>query len=388
MPTEPPRGWHWARLGDLVARVTRKNGGGCTRVLTASGEHGLIDQQEYFNKSVAGRDLSKYFNLKQGEFAYNRSSMAGYPVGAIKRLDRYDEGVLSTLYICFALRENAPATSDFITHLFESGVLNDEIASITQVGARAHGLLNVKVTDFMEVSALLPPIPEQRKIAAILSSVDEAIQATQAVIEQTRRVKEGLLQDLLTRGVGHTRFKQTEIGEIPESWEVKKLGGVLTLQRGFDITQKEVREGPYPVVSSSGTSYYHAEYKVDPPGVVTGRKGKLGGVYFLEEPFWPHDTSLWVKDFKSNDPGFCRWLLDGLNLDQLDAATSVPTLNRNNAHKLKVGLPGKAEQAQIASKLFQIEGIQDGQVTSLRQHQQVKAGLLQDLLTGKVRVSA
>ncbi|HEX6782100.1 MAG TPA: restriction endonuclease subunit S [Solirubrobacterales bacterium] len=130
-------------------------------------------------------------------------------------------------------------------------------------------------------------------------------------------------------------------------WTDMTLGDVLTLQRGFDITRKELREGSVPVVSSSGIAYHHAEAKVSGPGVVVGRKGSLGKVYFLEGPFWPHDTTLWVKDFKGNDPYFCYLLLKTLRLEELDVGAANPTLNRNHAHQLRVKCPDLESQTRI-----------------------------------------
>ena len=134
-------------------------------------------------------------------------------------------------------------------------------------------------------------------------------------------------------------------------WRETTLGDVLTLQRGFDITKREQRPGPVPVVSSSGVSSYHEEPRVKAPGVVIGRKGSLGTVFFLEDPFWPHDTTLWVKDFRGNDPYFCYLLLRTLPLAELDAGSSNPTLNRNHAHTLRVWLPDVGVQRRIAAVL-------------------------------------
>lgn len=134
-------------------------------------------------------------------------------------------------------------------------------------------------------------------------------------------------------------------------WREATLGEVLTLQRGFDITKKEQRAGRVPVVSSSGIGSYHDEAKVDAPGVVIGRKGSLGTAFYLEEPFWPHDTTLWVKDFKGNDPYFCHLLLRGLPLAELDGGAANPTLNRNHAHTLKVRVPTPAVQRRIGAML-------------------------------------
>lgn len=133
-----------------------------------------------------------------------------------------------------------------------------------------------------------------------------------------------------------------------DEWRDVSLGDVLTLQRGFDITKKEQRRGFVPVVSSSGIGSFHDEAKVSEPGVVVGRKGSIGTVFFLDKPFWPHDTTLWVKDFKGNVPYFCFQLLKTLGLRELDVGSSNPTLNRNHVHQLTVKWPCLKTQRRIA----------------------------------------
>jgi type I restriction enzyme S subunit len=135
------------------------------------------------------------------------------------------------------------------------------------------------------------------------------------------------------------------------AWVERVLGDVITLQRGFDVTKKDQHPGPYPVISSSGPSSHHDEFKVSGPGVVIGRKGSLGGVYFADGPFWPHDTTLWVKDFKGSDPRFVFYLLQTLALEQFDVGASNPTLNRNHLHLLPVEVPEPNTQQRIAAVL-------------------------------------
>jgi type I restriction enzyme S subunit len=129
------------------------------------------------------------------------------------------------------------------------------------------------------------------------------------------------------------------------------LGDVITLQRGFDITKEQQVEGSVPIVSSSGIASFHNESKVRAPGVVIGRKGSLGTVHFLGEDFWPHDTTLWVKDFKGNDPRFIGYFLKTLRLEVFDTGSSNPTLNRNHVHKIKVQCPPPETQRKIAAIL-------------------------------------
>ncbi len=133
--------------------------------------------------------------------------------------------------------------------------------------------------------------------------------------------------------------------------EELRLDDLITLQRGFDITAKQQKEGSVPVISSGGVSSYHNKFKVKGPGVVIGRKGTLGKVYFTSEDYWPHDTSLWVKDFKGNDPKFIYYLLQVLHFEKFDAGAANPTLNRNHVHSLKIKIPKKEYRSKIAAIL-------------------------------------
>ena len=136
------------------------------------------------------------------------------------------------------------------------------------------------------------------------------------------------------------------------SFKETRIGDVLTLQRGFDITKAEQTDGEIPIVSSSGTSSYHNHWKVAGPGIVIGRKGTLGTTHFLASNFWPHDTTLWVKDFKGNDPKFLYYFLQTLHLENFDTGSSNPTLNRNHVHKITVRFPALLEtQQKIAAIL-------------------------------------
>lgn len=198
-----PKDWFTCRIEDVCKRVTRKNTTGETHVLTASGENGLVDQREYFNRAVAGESLENYYLLRKGEFAYNRSSMNGYPYGAIKRLDRYDAGILSTLYICFAVKRGE-ADSDFLQQYFDSPILNKELREITQIGARAHGLLNVSAREFMRLKICIPGLSEQQRIATCLGSAAREIICLRSSLATLKEQKKGLMQQLLT---GKVRVK-------------------------------------------------------------------------------------------------------------------------------------------------------------------------------------
>lgn len=189
--------WREKKLSDFARRVSRKNkDNGCNLPLTISAEYGLIDQSEFFNKTIASKDMSTYYLLRNGEFAYNKSTSKDYPVGAIKRLDRYKEGAVSPLYICFELYGD-DVLSDFAVQYFETDCWNQGVLDIAQEGARTHGLLNISVSGFFETTHLLPSsIEEQRLIADFLSDFDEAIAAAKRELELWRELKKGLLQQM------------------------------------------------------------------------------------------------------------------------------------------------------------------------------------------------
>lgn len=190
--------WRYVDLDTVFERVTRKNSTQNTNVLTISGEHGLISQRDYFNKSVASANLSGYTLMHRYNFAYNKSYSAGYPMGAIKPLLTYDAGVVSSLYLCFKLRDDVGADFDFFRHYFEAGLMNQEIEGIAQEGARNHGLLNVSVTDFFKLQLYIPTAPEQRRIAEVINIARAEEARLQAQVQALRQEKAALMSQLLT----------------------------------------------------------------------------------------------------------------------------------------------------------------------------------------------
>lgn len=148
-------------------------------------------------------------------------------------------------------------------------------------------------------------------------------------------------------------MKKKEVRQkaLPKEWREVKVIDFSPLQRGFDLPADEIKEGVYPVVYSNGIKNYHSEYKSKSPGVVTGRSGTIGEVTYVSEDYWPHNTSLWVTDFKGNYPKFVFYSLKHLRMDRFDAGSGVPTLNRNDVHKQSILVPPLPEQKAIASLL-------------------------------------
>lgn len=191
--------WEKKRLGDFTERVKRKNKYNLSKLpLTISAKYGLVDQITFFNKIVASTDMSNYYLLKKGEFAYNKSYSNDYPWGAIKRLDNYEQGVLSALYICFATQDNVE--SDFILQYFESPKWHKSVSEIAVEGARNHGLLNISVQDFFQTYHYVPKEKkEQTKIATLLHLIDERISTQNKIIEKLETLIKGLNDSLYTQ---------------------------------------------------------------------------------------------------------------------------------------------------------------------------------------------
>lgn len=199
--------WKEYKLSDLFDRVTRKNTDGNTTVVTISAQRGFVRQTDFFNKNIASEITDNYFLVKKGEFCYNKSYSNGYPWGATKRLNDFDKAVVTTLYICFGIKESAEADPEFFEHFFEANQLDKGLTKIAHEGGRAHGLLNVTPSDFFSLKVTVPSYIEQTAIAQVLQAADKEISLLKAKAEKLREQKKGLMQVLLT---GRVRLKIKE----------------------------------------------------------------------------------------------------------------------------------------------------------------------------------
>ena len=188
--------WEIVKLSSIVTRVTRKNSHlESTLPLTISAAEGLIEQTAFFNNVVASSNVSGYYLVKRGEFAYNKSYSNGYPFGAVKRLDKYDMGVLSTLYIVFSV--DKAVCSDYIVHFFDTSLWHQEVAKRAAEGARNHGLLNIGAEDFLDIDIVLPKSKEeQQKIASYFTSLDKQISLQEARLEKLKQIKSACLDKM------------------------------------------------------------------------------------------------------------------------------------------------------------------------------------------------
>ena len=231
--------WKAEKLSDFADRVTRKNTNNETSLpLTISSKDGLVDQISYFNKTVASKDMSGYYLLKNGEYAYNKSYSVGYDFGSVKRLDRYDMGALSTLYICFALKKH---DTDFIKAYFDSLKWYREIYMISAEGARNHGLLNVPTDEFFDAKHYIPQdLAEQRKIANFMNALERRIEAQQSLVDNLKKYKRGVFEAVFSQKL---RLVPTE---LQKPWKQYKLSDFATR-----VTRKNGNQTDIPLTISA-----------------------------------------------------------------------------------------------------------------------------------------
>ena len=188
--------WKKVKLSSFAKRVTRKNSHlESTLALTIASAHGLVSQIDYFNNLVVGSNIRNYYLLKKGEFAYNKSYSNGYPFGSVKRLDRYEQGILSTLYITFSIDNSI--SSDYLTHFFDTNLWHKEVAERAAEGARNHGLLNIGANDFLDINIWKPEsIAEQQAIASYFTSLDHQITLQTQRLEKLKQMKAACLDKM------------------------------------------------------------------------------------------------------------------------------------------------------------------------------------------------
>lgn len=226
------------------------------------------------------------------------------------------------------------ADARYIKYLFDA-ILKKRYQGFTQGAAQD----NLSQSKLLSIDFPVPDITAQKRIADILSAYDELAKNNRRRIQLLEESARLLYREWFVhlRFPGHEHVKVVD--GVPEGWERVNLGDALTLQRGFDLPVAERRDGDVPVYASTGVVGYHNESKVDGPGVVTGRSGSLGMVEYIRGKYWPLNTTLWVKDFIRVTPEFAYYVLSGLSLERYNGGAAVPTLNRNNVHRIPVLLP-------------------------------------------------
>ena len=352
--------WKAEKLSDFAERVTRKNTNNETSLpLTISSKDGLVDQISYFNKTVASKDMSGYYLLKNGEYAYNKSYSVGYDFGSVKRLDRYDMGALSTLYICFALKKH---DSDFIKAYFDSLKWYREIYMISAEGARNHGLLNVPTDEFFGTKHYIPQdLAEQRKIADFMIALEHRIEAQQSLVDNLKKYKRGVVKAIMTKQI---RFVDKNGKPYPE-WSACTLQDAVDFLDGqrkpLESADRAKRQGKYPYYGASGIIDSIDDYIFDEPLILLGEDGaniinRSSPLCFIATgKYWVNNHAHVMRPHKGQNIRFLRELLESLDYTRYNTGTAQPKLNQEKCRTIPLSLPIYEEQCHIADFLAALE---------------------------------
>ena len=374
--------WEERKLSSISERVTRKNKNNeSTLPLTISAQDGLIDQNDFFNKQVASRDVTGYFLVKNGEFAYNKSYSNGYPWGAIKRLDKYDMGVLSKLYIVFRPTE---INSQFLVSYYDTTRWYREVSKNAAEGARNHGLLNIAPTDFFNTLLVVPKIvDEQEKIGSFFKQMDNTIALHQRKLDLLKEQKKGYLQKMFPKN--GEKVPELRFAGFADDWEERKLGDEVNINgrigfRGYtqaDIVTKEtgvLAYSPTNIVNNrlyrkrSDTYITKQKYRESPEIMVKNsdilfvKTGSTLGKSALVQSINYHATvNPQIVIIRSNelDEYFLSVILTSYNIlkriNTIKIGGAIPTMTETELKKFPIQVPKSTEQKKIGSFFKQLD---------------------------------
>ena len=397
---KPPIGWEFVQFGEIL-RVEERPAKLIDEVeyqlVTAKRNRGgIIHRENLIGKKILTKN--QYY-LRSGDFLISRRQIVHGACGIVP--EWLDGAIASNEYA--TLLPNNDILLEYLSY-YSHTTHFQQTCFHSSIGVDVEKMV-FKINDWLKRKMLLPPISEQQKICDILRSVDDAIHATLDVIDQIQKVKLGLMQQLLTRGIGHTRFKQTDIGEIPEDWDVvpiSNIGEVVTGSTpstkipeywGGDIpfvTPSDISDAPYvTTVQRTVTSLGASEGRIIPSGsVLITCIASIGKNALVNRDCL---TNQQINSIVCNDlcdPTFIYNSMEMMSnkLSQIAGITAVPIVNKSLFSKMQLALPPLKEQQNIASILSSHDEVIQVAKHSLNEIRLIKKGLIQDLLTGRVRV--
>ena len=350
--------------------------------LTISAQEGLIDQNEFFNKTVASRDVSGYYLVRNGEFAYNKSYSKGYPWGAVKRLNRYNMGVLSTLYIVF---KPTNIDSDFLEKYYDTTYWHKEVSKHAAEGARNHGLLNIAATDFFKTELVIPKrLEEQKRIASFFKHLDDTIALHQRKLDKLKQLKQGYLQQLFPengKNAPRIRFTNFE-GE----WKEHKLGEVANR---FDnlripITASDRISGDTPYYGANGIQDYVKGFTHDGEFILVAEDGandlKNYPVQYVSGRVWVNNHAHVLQGKKSiADNKFLMNAIKNFNIEPFLVGGGRAKLNADVMMKIVIKSPTHIEQQKIGTFFKQLDNIITLHQSKIDKLKSIKQSLLQKM---------
>ena len=355
--------WEKYELSHFVTRITRRNKNNESSLpLTISAQYGLVDQISFFNKTVASVDLSGYYLLYNGDFAYNKSYSNEYAWGAVKRLDKYEKGCLSSLY--FVFRPNDNVDSDYLTHYFESSKWHKGISNIAGEGARNHGLLNMAVDDYFATKHYLPSLPEQKKIARIFNAITKRIEIQNKIISK---------YETLIKGLCDMIFRHDKSASLSDLVKCK----TSALQENMVST---CRRGEYKVLGASGAIAVIDTYQFDESGILVLKDGsKAGKIQFAQGKYSVIGTSVVLIPNEACDARYLYFAMSSIDFEKYKVGSGIPHIYFKDYSNERIYYPDKALRKKITKTLDFYETMVEIERKMLSAMQKQKAFLLQSM---------
>ena len=374
--------WKAEKLLDFTSRIMRKNSNKETELpLTISSKDGLVDQVTFFNKKISSKDMSGYYLLKKGEFAYNKSYSNGYDFGSIKRLERYEMGALSSLYICFSLKKHC---SDYIKHYFESLKWYRQIYIISAEGARNHGLLNVPTDDFFATRHFLSQnIEEQQKIADFLSLVDLRIEKQRQLVESLKKYKRGLLKSIF-KGKTANRILQDCInigkaGGTPDSANSSYYNGTIPFLSISDMTvQGKYLNSTEKQITREGLDNSSA-WLVPPKSLIISMYASYGLVAINNIALSTSQAMFNIIPKNEYLYYYLTYLAFTGYYHKMVSTGTQPNLNANKIRNIPIYMPSDTEKQNITKLLTEVDNKVNAELQYLLLLIQTKKAFLQQM---------
>ena len=396
--------WEQRKLGDAFERVVRKNTNNESWLpLTISAQDGLVDQITYFNNRVASRDVSNYYLVYNGEFAYNKSTSDGYPFGAVKRLDWYEKGVLSTLYIVFALKHPEKDDSDFMTVFYDTDRWHRGVAERAAEGARNHGLLNISAEDFFDIDTTMPEDKvEQEKIGRLLKKLDTLITLHQRKYEKLVNIKKSMLDKMFPPNgvsVPEIRFKgftdpweQRKLGELVEIGDIDHrmpetvADGIPYLMTGDFVGTNELNFDGTKMISEEDYCQLSQKIKPEKGDILFARYASVGAaryVDFTRKFLISYSCAIIKKSKKINSKYLYHFITSGKVQQQIKLEINTGSQANIGIDSMKnhivVSMPPLEEQTKIADALSNLDHLITLHQRKLEKLQNIKKSCLEKM---------
>lgn len=348
---------NYRKIGDYIELVDERN-----KDLSIDLLLGLSINKQFIPSvaNIVGANMTNYKIIRKGQFACSIMQVRRDKKMPVAFLEDFEEAIISQAYPVFRIKDERVLLPKYLMMWFTRSEFDRHACFLAVGGVRG----SLEWEDFLEMELPIPSIEKQREIVKEYNTVVNRIKLNEQLNKKLEETAQALyrhwfvdfefpisaeqaasmgkpeLEGKPYKSSGGKMVWNEELGKkVPEGWEVGIIGDLFTLQRGHDLPTQSRVNGDYPIFASTGITEYHNDFKIDRPTVITGRSGSLGELFYYEQPCWPLNTTLYIKDFGKATPLFSLYFLQSINLKEIGTGSAVPTLNRNHIHSIPQELP-------------------------------------------------